>query len=371
MGSPSSSVPEPSPPNEKTVNPSTENDPAEAVVEPVKVSESKEVPSDVVNAFPSDSPPSAPNASPPVGAPVSDEPEQNLPEQKDTVPVTKRPRSSSPAPATSKAATSPSRAQPLPPSDASDPFSKRSTARRGNRRKRQRATRPPADDASEGEGETQDELALLREAQRLRAQSRRGSLPQRRESARKPDVSADGPAAGGLQATFLAERGARAGEARMEKYVSERLASRFGDEESDARAGEDVAPKFADELYAVPEHLRAAPAPAYDPGAGLPAAGVEEVDVPGAAERNERETAVARARKGVRRAGRVGVADVPANMAADYRRHRQEWIEAQKEAGVEGEGEKDKEEKQAKRGRRVETASDAAAVERFRKRWRP
>lgn len=345
---------------EKNVSKSAaEKECTEVAVAPVEASEAKDATGDSVNASESHAVP-APDASPPDSLAGCNRDGSDA--------VAKRPRPDTPVvKGESEATGEAARAEGVENVDDDDPFAKAQPSRRANRRKRQRSRPPPAD-GSDSEGETQDELALLREAQRLRAASRRGALPQRAPS--KPDASAETAASGGLQAQFRAERGGRAGEARMEAYVSAGLESRFGVDATASPAGPvDAAAAFAAQLYAVPAHLRAAPAPAYDPGAGLPAAGVEEVDLPGAAERNEEATGRARKKIGRGRGTTAKVAGVSANVAADFARHRQEWIDERKEVAM-AEGEGEKTEKHPRRGRRVEMASDAAAVERFRKRWR-
>jgi uncharacterized membrane protein YgcG len=142
-----------------------------------------------------------------------------------------------------------------------------------------------------------------------------------------------------------------------------------------------------EELYAIPEHMQVPTRPQYDPTAGLPAAGVEEVDVGAVARRkNAEETAAARqrllahaaTRRGLGADASPGPSCVVENLSANFERHRRDWIDthlgpapgsqggSSSRGGGSGMGGRPAGGKRAPHG----LATDHIVAERFRKRWR-
>lgn len=214
------------------------------------------------------------------------------------------------------------------------------------------------------ETEVQANVLLLKEAQRLRDTSRRSGLPQgtKLRGKKKETDSAIGDVAGGLGKAFAVERSAHVEEERMTKYVNEKMREKFGDSEPEAPVI-DVAKKFEDELYAIPDHLRGDTRTMYDPGEGLPASGVEEVELPESVrKRNEKATELAKkqllSRRGTRSKDNRGEIEVGGNMSANFLQHRTQRTGNKVMESGKGDGEK------------REMATDAQALERWRKRWR-
>lgn len=236
------------------------------------------------------------------------------------------------------------------------------------KRKRLAITLQNGDD---DEDNVHDDVLLLKEAQRLRAKAHRAALPQASRSKQRYDTASQTDNDIALARSFAAERSTQEVDEQMVRYIDEKVRQQFG-ETGHKNATVDLAKRFEDELYAVPDHLRAAVRPLYDPDNGLPDAGVEEIELPDAARvRNERATAAARAKMNRERA-KHGNVDVPVaeNVAANYVRHRQEWFDAR----VKDANDTEQSQRTYVRGgggnKRFEVATDAAAIERFKKRWR-
>lgn len=154
-------------------------------------------------------------------------------------------------------------------------------ARKGRvSKKKRRRVNTVLDDTkaeAEGEGDMSTDIHLIKEAQRMRDAVRRAQRKPRPTVASKEDETAD------ASSGFAAERATHLETERMARYVEERMHERFGggDDNSGADSPKptDVAKQFEEELYSVPEHLNGKERAPYDPAAGLPAGGVEEVAV--------------------------------------------------------------------------------------------
>lgn len=276
-------------------------------------------------------------------------------------------------------------------------------------RKRARKTRIKRALDSEKNGETEDtggeremsrsELLLLREAQKLREENRKTALDisvTKKDQLDGEKVEKHGDASGdnvigGLKEDFAVERSGHAMEERMENYINERMRKKFGNNEEPAD-GSGVEPKPTEEndLFAIPERLRVEERPQYDPGEGLPAAGVEEVELPEDLRRkNIEETVRAHkellANRGFRDRTHA-VETLPGNLSANYMKHRNDWIAEHlgpKNAGNQNDGNasqrgsvhgskdaKDKTKPEAAKRPRYQAATDNLIADRFKKRWR-
>lgn len=123
------------------------------------------------------------------------------------------------------------------------------------------------------------EVDLLREVQRLREQQRRRDMlhVQKPRQVEKRADEDDEALIAGLRTNFAVERENEDLELQCEKFIAERMKSRGFDNGLEEDGKEQKNPE--DELYDVPENLRVQERPAYDPGEGLPAAGLEEVEL--------------------------------------------------------------------------------------------
>lgn len=256
-------------------------------------------------------------------------------------------------------------------------------------RKAVRKVAAAADDSDGDGGGAWGEAALMREAQRLREQARQSALALSEERVRDtaPAAGDDGGAVEeGLRTNFAMERSGVAVEERMDMFVEEKMRERYGGEEEDVRGGE------ADEndLYVIPAHLKVPRRPLYDPGEGLPAAGVEEVELGEEVRlRNEEETKHARAElTAAQESGRGRRPELvtSGNVSANFMKHRKEWIEmhvggrpddsasgrgAQGAAeGGTGAGGRGGREGGNAGSKRPPQATDMMIADRFRKRWR-
>lgn len=299
-----------------------------------------------------------------------------------------------------------------------------------------------SDDGKEEDGASAD-VAMLREARRLRDQARRihtVTAPRARDETNgvDPTAAADNGAAGGLRNNFAVESSGYDAQRNMQQFVEERMAAKYGSRVAEGRPGKEAAaisdddgdgegygegdagaarrkrPKVsADDaeagLYVIPEHLRVPARQQYDPTEGLPAAGVEEVDIGATARRRNAElTALAQARLEAERVeagggqrGRDAEPGVIGNVSANFSQHRRDWIEnriqeersARRDGGErQGRGSETAQGKGAGRGqdaargeggppdsdaaagkfrrRPAALASDHVLSERFRKRWK-
>lgn len=226
-------------------------------------------------------------------------------------------------------------------------------------------------------------MALLREARRLRDEARRLRMTPVHAhdgDGKKKDGGGDGEGggggeAGGLRSNFAVESSGYDEQRNMDAFVEERLALKFGrrgkKDGSEDPAKRSEADESEEGLYVIPARLRVQGAAAYDPSDGLPAAGMEEVDIGAAARRANAEATVA-AERLLGEPGHGGRVEdsggVVGNVAVNFEQHRRDWLEARVGAG----GNEGKEGKDGKDGesRKRGAASDALLMDRFRKRWR-
>lgn len=245
------------------------------------------------------------------------------------------------------------------------------------------------------------ELILMKEAQLLREQGRVFALDVRVEKAKgysterddgEPQAPGD-EVVGGLKDSFAVERSSVAVVERMDKFIEEGMRQKFGEKDEDHSQSQVNDSDHENDLYAIPERLQVNQRPMYDPGEGLPAAGVEEVELPSEVrERNIAETVLAHKKLLAGKRSRDQNTDVqrlPGNLSANFAKHRKDWISdrvslkymGQDEAYRPEKGElQDFDRKQddsdrgnsnaLKRRRSFQVASDSLLVERFRKRWR-
>lgn len=245
------------------------------------------------------------------------------------------------------------------------------------------------------------ELRLLKKAQLMREQSRESALDVRVEKVEnhnpetdKDDLQASGDdVVGGLKDSFAIERSAAAIVERMDKYIEDGMRQKFGDREGANPHSQADKGTFEGNLYAIPERLQVNQRPLYDPGEGLPAAGVEEVELPAEVrEKNIAETI--RAHKELLAGKRsrdqnTDARNLPGNLSANFAKHRKDWITdratsrhtSQDEAYCNKKGERsdfdcgqdDSDQGNGnalKKRRNYQVASDSLIAERFKKRWR-
>lgn len=256
-----------------------------------------------------------------------------------------------------------------------------------SKRKRHRAEEEDVDgqEIKEEDGTSRSELLMMRKAQILRERSRRVAMdiaiaagpPTQDESGEEKGVLND--VIGELKNQFAVEKSGHVSEERMRNYVEEGMRRKFGDGQTEGV--NDSGHGSQRDLYSIPERLRVEEGPLYDPGEGMPAGGVEEVEVSQEMKRQtEVATKKARAELVMRAAKQKRedrVVSGARNISADYVKHKRDWldehcgndapntdVEAAAEGGS-GEGSKGD-----RNRRRYATASDAMVAERFRKRWR-
>lgn len=232
---------------------------------------------------------------------------------------------------------------------------------------------------------TLSEMTILKEAQELRELTRITSF---RSSTRDAETKKrDGEEEGeevddptGLKESFAVEKSSHIAEERMSRYVEERMAEQFKDSRKNSDGKES---KPADEIYAIPDRLRVDEKPLYDPGEGLPAAGIEEVALADEVRlRNEAETNKARQEVLQKRGATSSNSSklIPGNVSANFLQYRRAWMHdnvTQHEEGGSKPRQESLEGKRVEAGgddtskrRRYHVASDAAVADRFRKRWK-
>lgn len=292
-------------------------------------------------------------------------------------------------------------------------FKPRKRARHARVRRTAAASADTDAQAKESEA-TRHDVVLLREAQQFRVSARRNALGNGLvrpvSTSVQPNSESEADVAQGLQNSFAVERSGHAIEARMDKYIEEKMRERFGVTKDENAERKDVSGDggFEDELYAIPEHLRVAQRPMYDPGEGLPASGVEEVQLPDEVrKRNEEETRKAKEALLEARARNAEKVDkqfmAQSNVSANFVKHRREWIETHVgtrggrgtskarqlgavarpskhgEGGRQEAGKANSEDRERggrahasynNNARRYELATDSLVLDRFRKRWR-
>lgn len=218
-----------------------------------------------------------------------------------------------------------------------------------------------ADDKDES-AVTISDLKLLNAAQELRAKSRASThAPARKQIQPLHDIAETVTEEDllGLQSNFAIEKSTHVVEQRMHKYVEERMLQKFGD-----RTGKESGEGGDNESFDIPDHLKVKERRLYDPGEGLPAAGVEEVEISEEA-RKRNVAATIKAHKQLME-GKDGAA--VGTGGGMFNRGSKEKPES---GGDQGEAEAQTTETgMVLKRSRTEIASDTAAFERFRKRWK-
>ncbi|KAJ8908148.1 hypothetical protein NDN08_008242 [Rhodosorus marinus] len=132
----------------------------------------------------------------------------------------------------------------------------------------------------ESPAEVGENLAPLLEAQKLRQRQRRWTADASQAVSGIPKHAVEDEEEAlvvGLRTNFATEREDEDLEQQLEKYIDDQMVAKGY---TVAKGGLVSAPANPeDELYHVPEALRVEKRTAYDPGEGLPAAGLEEVDI--------------------------------------------------------------------------------------------
>lgn len=271
-------------------------------------------------------------------------------------------------------------------------FRARKRAKKARTKRERTNTEESADDLDNGM--TRAELMLMKEAQKLREENRKTALDVRIQ---REDKNADGANKGsdnniiadGLQSNFALEKTGNVVEERMVKYIEERMKMKFGDK--DVESADQQQPAYDDEreLFVIPERLRVAERPMYDPGEGMPA-GVEEVELSEEARRRNQEETLKAHRELIESKARKGDVEkeecLPGNFSCNYAQHRNEWIDVHlgwKNQRATGEadlatnggnhvqdGHSAAKHQRDTGGRSSHQASDFAVAERFKKRWK-
>lgn len=280
------------------------------------------------------------------------------------------------------------------------PFRSRKRARKTRLRRALDSEKNGEAEDSEGEPEmSRSELLLMREAQKLREENRKTSLDitvtkdnhlDGEKLQKHGDASGDN-VMGGLKEDFAVERSGHAMEERMENYINERMRKKFGDNEEPAGAsGLESKPTDENDLFAIPERLRLEERPLYDPGEGLPAAGVEEVQLPEEMRRKNVEETVRAHKKLLAKKGSrdrtQAVESLAGNLSANYMKHRNDWIaehlgpkntgnqnnDKVSQRGSENDSKDAQDNKKPEAGKRLryQAATDNLIADRFKKRWR-
>lgn len=263
--------------------------------------------------------------------------------------------------------------------------------KRSKKRRRKREGRDSEDVVSDEDTDkvmSRSDMLLLREAQQMREQNRRrtavGTLQSSLERSREKKTSDIGEdVLDSLGNSFAAERSGVAMEERMEKYIMDGLHRKFGDEKFDISRRRDLKKSEEDALYDVPEHLQVEQRPMYDPGEGLPNAGVEEVEIPleeqqktieqtGLAIQDMREKKTSRSDE----VESQTTGNVNSNFVQNYQDFAETHAEVMTSFGDKNDVEKlgeiqieQKEDRKRVRHSRL-TATDSLVEERFRKRWK-
>lgn len=261
------------------------------------------------------------------------------------------------------------------------------------------------------------DVFLLKAAQQLRDRTREASLtnndptqhdsPTNDESQPQENDSnqPNNDVAAGLHTNFSVERSGHALEVRMGQFIADGMARKFGvRNDHDISVKDKKVDSAESDVFDVPDWLRVDQKPTYDPGEGLPAAGMEEVDLPPKTLKQVTDASLQARDEMTQRRRRVRNQPPPrdearnaqfefgSNFSANFARHRSEWIEKNvagrvepDKAKLDGRTVRDKtmpSDKHPKLGtttncsngnassKRGPQASDAAFAERFRKRWR-
>lgn len=251
------------------------------------------------------------------------------------------------------------------------------------------------------EGLTHVELSALKEAQELRDRIRATGLNVSIEGKKGADATTkeedakdaiDG-VADGLTSHFSAEKSGQVVDKRMRNFIEEGLRKKFGDRYMHEAQSKEKDINLED-VFEIPEHLKVNERSVYDPSEGMPAAGLEELEVPLKAKQDEHKTELTTKQppkksktKDAWLHNSNAEINVSGNFSSNFAHHRNEWIETHlgpqlpkpKETGATvrtDATERDKDKQDDKNGfdrpgqKRFNQASDTLFAERFRKRWR-
>lgn len=280
--------------------------------------------------------------------------------------------------------------------------------KRNTQKKRKRALESTLDSANAGTRREPDDekihhdLLLLKEAQKLREQSRQSGLTPsllltsatNSSAAETPDNAIKrNDLADGLQSHFSVEKAGTAVEERMAKYIEEGMRKKFGDRyidrglgqsqpRSDSNTqkedngkdnigddnGEDLKELNA-EIFDIPQHLQVEQRRLYDPSEGMPSAGLEETEVVSSSvkdvkgnddfvvadgtgtgnERDDERNGVVKRKYDLKKSefGKRGNSKtnnneiMSGNFSSNFAYHRNEWIETHEAAGRNGSKQQD------------------------------
>ena len=248
-------------------------------------------------------------------------------------------------------------------------------SRRRPRKARQKHVFHGEENKDDKQSTTISDLLLLNEVQEMRAKSRTSTKrivkKQEEETPSDVDQKEDGEDLIALRSNFSLERSTNAVEERMHKYIDERMKEKFGERFRSNEVNTDAAQES--DLYDVPEHLKPKERPLYDPGEGLPAAGVEEVEIsPQARQKNVEETVKAHMQlleKGKRR-GSTSQGTAAVHDFAEKTTLRSEAGQGAGGTASPGNDSVAGSIKNPGQRRRFELATDGLAYERFKKRMR-
>lgn len=176
------------------------------------------------------------------------------------------------------------------------------TRMRRNRNKRRKSEyRSNPDEDEELPEMIKTDILLIKEAQALRESNRASGLDisikgRKTESEKDMERNSerDSEAVIGLQSNFAAETSTHFMQQHMNKYIDDGIRSKFGDKSKGREETKKPVTSDEDNLFTIPDNLRVEDRQLYDPGEGIPAAGVEEVEVPDEVRlKNELETVLA------------------------------------------------------------------------------
>lgn len=250
------------------------------------------------------------------------------------------------------------------------------------------------------EGLTSVELSALKEAQGLRERIRASGLNVSVDDKKGTDPNTkeddindttDG-VVGGLTSHFSAEQSGQVVDKRMRNFIEEGLRKKFGDRyvhdgHSKEKEGN------SEDVFEIPEHLKVSERSVYDPSEGMPAAGLEELEVPLTVKHVKLKTDAKPEQpkkkskpKNSWLSNTNGEVAVSGNFSSNFAHHRNEWIETHlgsqppmhhvdmtghSNATERGNDKHNgKREFEASGAKRYSQASDSVFAERFRKRWR-
>ncbi|KAI0562696.1 Telomere length and silencing protein [Gracilaria domingensis] len=257
------------------------------------------------------------------------------------------------------------------------------------RKRSQKARKKPSIEKEEldvGEDEriSKNDLLLIKEAQAMREKTRVAALDisatgrkskSNTQKAEPENDSCDNLTTIGLRNNFAVERSNNVMDEHMNKYIEEGIRKKFGDQEGNGNLSNSNELK-EENLYAIPEHLKVEERLQYDPGEGMPVAGVEEVELPEQV-RRKKEMETLRAREKLHNASIMGDwtmgtnSTYPKNVQPSYKtgnsrdqntrleeENHHQTSQTLRDVNVDG------------KKRRFKHATDNLVADRFRKRWR-